>query len=182
MKPIIKQITPIILLLLVSCQAIVGYEPGYHRISFDKWSSKSFKNIGVELQLPEEYRVDYNNDHWLRISLHTYYPQSMLAEYTATYYISVTKFTPEKYLHPRYSQENITAPYFYKETKYLNIKRENGRLRTDHVHSLFKHFRDSKGNIFVISISVYPWPNNQDDIQEDIEAGYRIIDSFNIVE
>ena len=180
-----KLLTQILLISLIlsltSCQTILGYKPGYHRISFEKLSAKSFKKIGIELQLPEDYRVDYNTDDWLRVSLHTYYPQSMLVEYTATYFISVNKFTPEEYLHPRYKQQYINFPYFYEKTEHIQKERLNGRLRTNYVHLLIKHIRDNLGNIFVIEISIYPWPENKFNIQEDIYFGYKIIDSMKIL-
>ncbi len=171
-----------LLLSLASCQTLLGYKAGYDRSSLDKWVNKRFDKIGVEIELPEHHRIETNNNKYLTVDLHTFYPDDMLVEWTTIFFLDVTKFSEDEYSNPKYYQKYVNAPAFYHKAKYIEKEEPNMRLGTNIVHLVTRHIRDKNNNIYNISIRVYPWPGNKNMwIEEDIEAAFRIANSLKLL-
>lgn len=180
------KLRPIIILLMVflmsSCQYLVGYKPGYDRVSLFDRETVKFPKIGVEINLPKQHRITTNNEKYLDIYLHTFYPDDMFVEYTTTYFISISKYNEEEYNNPKYFMEDIHAPFFHEDTKYIIKKQVNMRLGTEIVHELYKHIRDHKGNIYVLNISIYPWPEGTiSDVEDDMNAAFKTINYLKLL-
>lgn len=190
----IKLVSVVILLAVFS---IIGCSQDLKRTSFEKWETKSFKTLGISLDIPrDKFRMDVGdtgiyqkntNSKSLCLGLHPFFKLGM-DERLYLLWVNIYILTESNYQRYKNNDHNVTVidrsefknTDFFSEITEFEVKHASGAA----LRCFRKDFKNEKTGEVILAAITYMdnFQGNTEYRDKDIEAIKRILNSIKFID